>query len=137
MKEKEVKIDLQIVSKKDLRFLYEILKERKPSTNISHQKMPTYKEHVNFVLSKPYSKWYIIYFDKNKIGSIYISRQNEIGVFIKKNLKKGLGTEALKILINLNPRRQYLANINPKNKKSIKFFKKNGFKLLQHTYELR
>jgi len=29
------------------------------------------------------------------------------------------------------------ANVNPKNSKSIKFFKKNRYKLLQHTYELR
>jgi RimJ/RimL family protein N-acetyltransferase len=135
---REEEINLQIVSKKDLRFLYEILKERKPSTNISHQKMPTYKEHVSFVLSKPYSKWYVIYFGKNKVGSIYISKQNEIGIFIKKEfLKKGLGTKVLKTMINLNPRKQYLANINPKNKKSVEFFKKNGFKILQHTYELR
>ncbi len=135
---REEEINLQIVSKKDLRFLYEILKERKPPTNISHQKMPTYKEHVSFVLSKPYSKWYVIYFGKSKVGSIYISKQNEIGIFIKKEfLKKGLGTKVLKVMINLNPRKQYLANINPKNKKSVEFFKKNGFKILQHTYELR
>ncbi len=135
---KEEEIDLQIVSKKDLRFLYEILKERKPSANISHQKMPTYKEHVSFVLSRPYSKWYVIYFGKSKAGSIYISKQNEIGIFIKKEFsKKGLGAKVLKTMINLNPREQYLANINPKNKKSVEFFKKNGFKILQHTYELR
>jgi hypothetical protein len=35
-----------------------------------------------------------------------------------------------------NPKKQYLANVNPKNKKSIKFFKKNNFKILQYTYEL-
>ena len=28
------------------------------------------------------------------------------------------------------------ANVNPKNKKSLDFFKKNGFKLIQYTYEL-
>lgn len=85
MLKKQNKIDLQLVTKKDLRFLYDLLKERKHSINISHRKMPTYNEHVNFVLSKPYLKWYIIYFGKNKAGSIYISKQNEIGIFIKKN----------------------------------------------------
>lgn len=45
--------------------------------------------------------------------------------------------EALKMIMKLNPSEQFLANINPKNKKSIEFFKKNGFKILQYTYELR
>ena len=131
-------IVLQLVNKKDLRFLYNLLKEREPSTNISHRKMPTFNEHVNFVLSKPYSKWYIIYYNKSKVGSIYLSKQDEIGIFIKKAFfMKGIGTDALIILIDLNPRERFLANVNPKNKKSIKFFKKNAFKILQHTYELR
>ena len=131
-------IDLRLVTEKDLRFLFELLKERDPSVNISHLKMPTYNEHVNFVLSKPYSKWYIIYYGKNKVGSIYLSKQHEIGIFIKKTFfMKGIGTDALKLLMELNPRERFLANINPKNKKSIEFFKKNGFEILQHTYELQ
>ena len=131
-------INLRLVTKKDFRFLYELLKERKQSINISHRKMPTFNEHVNFVLSKPYSKWYIIYYGKNKSGSIYLSKQNEVGIFIKKAFfMKGIATDALKLLMELNPRDRFLANINPKNKKSIEFFKKNKFKILQHTYELR
>ena len=130
-------VNLRLVSKKDLRFLYELLKERDPTTNISHQKMPTYNKHVNFVLSKPYRRWYIIYYEKNKAGSIYLSKQNEIGIFVKKEFfMNGVGTYALKLLMDLNPREQFLANINPKNKKSKEFFKKNKFKILQHTYEV-
>lgn len=138
MIKKHKSIDLRLVTEKDLRFLYELLKEREPSTNISHRKMPTYNEHVNFVQAKPYSKWYIIYYGKNKAGSIYLSKQNEVGIFIKKAFfMKGIGTEALRLLMKLNPSERFLANVNPKNKKSIEFFKKNRFKILQHTYELR
>lgn len=130
-------IDLKQVIKTDYRFLYQILKEREIDTNISHKKMPTYNEHIDFVQSKPYSKWYIIYFGRKKVGSVYISKQNEIGIFIKRKfLKKGIGTKVLKIILEKNPKKRFLANINPKNKKSIEFFKKNGFKLLQLTYEL-
>jgi hypothetical protein len=42
----------------------------------------------------------------------------------------------LKIFMKKNPQQQYFVNINPRNKKSIKFFTKNGFKMLQHTYKL-
>ncbi|RZD45223.1 MAG: N-acetyltransferase, partial [Thaumarchaeota archaeon] len=71
------------------------------------------------------------------VGSIYLTKNNEIGIFlIKKNQSKGIGVNALKLLMKKNLKVRYLANVNPKNKKSIEFFKKNGFKLIQHTYEL-
>ena len=128
---------LTAVTKKDALFLYDLLKERESNVNISHKKMPTYAQHIKFIESKPYSKWYIIKFNNKKIGSAYLSKQNEIGIFIIKNMhSQKLGTSVLNILIKKNYRKRYLANINPKNKKSIGFFKKNGFKLVQHTFEL-
>lgn len=130
-------IRLKGVTSSDFRFLYELLRERDPTANISHKKFPSYKEHVKFVKSKPYSKWYVIYSDKKKAGSIYLSKQNEIGIFLdKKFFNKGVGTEALKLLIKKHPRERFIANINPNNKKSIKFFKKHGFKLIQYSFEL-
>ena len=130
-------IKLTLVSKNDAKFLYGLLKERESDVNISHKKMPTYAQHIKFIESKPYSKWYIIRLGNQKIGSAYLSKQNEIGIFITKNMHaKKLGTTTLNILIKKNRRKRYLANINPKNKKSISFFKKNGFELIQHTFEL-
>ena len=133
----EIAIKLRLVSKSDYRFLYNLLKERDPSANISHKKMPTYHEHVLFVSSKPYSKWYVILYGANKVGSIYITTQNEIGIFIKKSFQdKQIGSVVLKKLIQKNPKKRYLANVSPKNKNSINFFKKNKFKLIQYTFEL-
>jgi RimJ/RimL family protein N-acetyltransferase len=130
-------IGLKTVKKDDWEFLYDLLKERQSFMNISHKKMPTFIEHIKFVESKPYSKWYIIIYESDKIGSIYLSKQDEIGIFLKKkNQAKGIGSNAIKQIMTLNPRVRYLANINPKNKKSIEFFKKKEFKLIQHTYEL-
>ena len=130
-------ISLRPVRKTDCPFLYETLLERDKRVNISHTKMPTYNQHVKFVMSKPYSKWYIINFNNKKIGTIYLSNQDEIGIYIKNtNQGGGIGQKALKLLMQKNPRKRYLANVNPKNSKSIKFFKKNKFKILQHTYEL-
>ena len=130
-------IKLTLVSKNDAQFLYGLLKERESNVNISHKKMPTYVQHIKFIESRPYSKWYIIRLGNLKIGSAYLSKQNEIGIFITKNMHaKKIGTIALNILIKKNRRKRYLANINPKNKKSISFFKKNGFELIQHTFEL-
>jgi RimJ/RimL family protein N-acetyltransferase len=130
-------IKLKSIAKSDHRFLYQHLKERNPSANISHKKMPTYAEHVGFVMSRPYSKWYIIINKNKKIGTIYLTKQNEIGIFIKNKVQgKLIGQRVLKLLMEKNPRKRYLANVSPKNKKSISFFKKNGFKLIQYTFEL-
>ena len=125
------------VNKSDYRFLYELLKNRDPRANISHKEMPTYKEHIKFIKSKPYKAWYVIYNGAIKSGSIYLSKQNEVGIFLRKTQQgKNVGQRALDLLIQKNPQKRYLANINPKNSKSIKFFKRNNFKLIQYTYEL-
>ena len=137
MKNDNLSISIRPVKKSDSNFLYELLKERDSRANISHKKMPSIKQHEKFIQSKPYSKWYIIQSSNKDIGSIYLSKNNEIGIFlIKKNQSKGIGVNVLKLLMEKNHKARYLANVNPKNKKSIKFFKKNGFKLIQHTYEL-
>lgn len=125
------------VSKDDYQFLYEMLCERDPVENITHARIPDYDEHVRFVDSNPYSKWYIVYLDDEKIGTVYLSKQDEVGIFLKKKYQsKGIGKSALDLLIEKNPRNKYYANVNPKNSKSIQFFENFGFKLMQNTYEL-
>ena len=129
------KIQLKIISKNDYKFLFNLLKERNPKNNISHIKMPTFRQHQKFIESKPYSKWYIISYNNEKIGSIYLSKQNEIGINTLKTFSKDfVYSESLKILIDKNPKKKYFANISPKNLQLQTFFKKHGFKLLQQTY---
>ena len=134
---KKNQIKLKLISKSDYRFLYNLLKERDSRVNISHRKMPTYSEHLKFIRSKPYTKWYIVELGASKIASVYLTSQNEIGIFIKKTYQnKKLGSVILSQLIQKNPRERYLANVSPKNKTSENFFKSNGFKFVQKTYEL-
>ena len=129
-------ITLKIATNSDIRFLFDLLKNRDPIANISHKKMPSYNQHTQFVKSKPYSKWYIILKEKEKVGSIYLSKNNEIGLSILKSEKtKTIQKLALNELIKKNPRKRFLVNINPKNKNLISFFKKNDFKLIQYTFE--
>ena len=137
MKKTQSPISLKSVTNSDVKFLFDLLKERDPRVNISHRKMPTYSQHTKFIKSKPYSKWYIILKSKQKIGSIYLSKNDEIGIFLSKKFQgKNIGNFALNELMKKNPRKRFLANVNPKNKKSIQFFKNNKFKLIQYTFEL-
>ena len=134
--ENKKEVSIRIINKTDITFLFELLKERDSRANISHKKMPTFTEHRNFVNSKPYSKWYVILYENERVGSIYLSKNNEIGIFIlRKFQEKNIGKFALEKIMKNNPRKRYLANVNPKNKKSINFFMKNDFKLIQYTFE--
>jgi len=136
MKKTQSPISLKSVTNSDVKFLFDLLKERDPRANISHRKMPTYSQHTKFIKSKPYSKWYIILKSKQKIGSIYLSKNDEIGIFLSKKFQgKNVGNFALNELVKKNTRKRFLANVNPKNKKSISFFKNNNFKLIQYTFE--
>jgi RimJ/RimL family protein N-acetyltransferase len=98
--------------------------------------MPTYLQHVEFIESKPYEKWYIVLLDEKNIGSTYLSKNDEIGISLIEEMQgKGMGSRILELIIEKNPRNRYLANINPNNSSSVRFFEKNGFKLIQHTFE--
>jgi len=93
---------------------------------------------MNFINSNPYSKWYIILYQQKKVGTIYLAKNNDIGIFLKKDTQEsGIGSIAINKLIKKNPKTKYYAKINPKNRKSLKFFKKNNFKLIQHILELK
>jgi hypothetical protein len=134
MKKKQIK--LKLVTSSDHKFLYNLLKNRDPKSNISHKFLPCYSQHLDFIKSKPYSKWYIIYYGSQKCGSVYLSKQNEIGMHLEnKYNSSNIQSDSLQIIMNENPRNRYLVNINPKNKESIKFFKSKNFKLIQYTYE--
>ena len=93
-------IKFKTVTKLDYEFLYELLKERKLINNISHKKMPTFSQHVKFVKTKPYEKWYIIIKNEKKCGAIYLTKLNEIGLQLKKEeFNKKIETDILKLIM--------------------------------------
>lgn len=96
-------------------FLYELLKERTPEQTISFT-MPTWEEHLDYIDSRPYYDWCIIEHNNERIGTIYLARDNSMGYFLKKEyIGKGYGTLAIKEMVKRNPRNYYYANINPLN----------------------
>lgn len=118
------------------KFLYRLLNERTPDQSISHKKMPSLSEHYNFVHSKPYEHWFIIVKNGIPVGSIYITKLREIGVFVLKEFHGlGYGRDAVRILMSMFPG-TFLWNTNPKNFASIHTVESLGGKLIQYTYEL-
>ncbi len=114
----------------NIKLLYNLLAERTPEQSISHKQMPTMENHTKFVHRRPYKEWLMIY-DNEKVlvvGSIYVSKQDEIGISIfKEHQGKGYAKEALSFILENNVHTIFYANINPQNYKSINLFKKFGF----------
>ncbi len=118
--------------------LYRLLAEREPHMNISHHGMPTWKEHLRFIAKRPYSAWYLIKHEQDYIGAIYLTALGEIGIgVLTASRGQGVGPAAIRALMLKHPRHRFLANINPDNARSIRMFGEMGFRLIQHTYELR
>lgn len=119
--------------------LYDILKERDETINISHKKMPTFEEHCSFWKNKPYKFARIIVVDDDFAGYCYLTEHNEIGIFVKKEFQgNGLAKRAIKEMMSTfwgRKNKRFLANINPRNEKSKKLFESLGFKICQVTYE--
>ena len=131
-------VKLKQVTKNDALFLYDLLKNKDPNANISHKKMPSYDEHVEFVMSKPYTNWYIIEYDKKNVGTIYLSKQDEIGISINNDYEYDqIVKSALELLMKLNQRKRYLANTSSKDVRSQEFLLKNGFTSLEYVYEMK
>ena len=110
-----------------------MLKGRDSSVSYLHKEMPTYEDHIKFVMeSNPYDGWYIITLDSKRVGHINIVHKDnyEIGWFIKKEFQNlGIAVKAFEILKKLHPSPIYTGKSNPKNIRSNKFMKKLGFKL--------
>ena len=122
--------------KNDADFLFELLLQRSSKENISHKKMPTYEEHIKFIISKPYYKWYIVKKDHDSIGAVYLTQINEIGISLVKRFdNEKIKNEVLELVMKKHPKKRYIVNINPKNKQGINFFKKRGIRLIQCSYE--
>lgn len=120
--------------------LYLWLAQRTPEQSISHKTMPTWTQHRQFVLAKPYKYWFLIETTDEPVtrlvGSIYITHKHEVGIHIDSaDRGKGYGSQALAQLREVVPG-PLLANINPENEPSIAFFTRHGARLIQHTYEL-
>ena len=130
-----MEIELKPINEQDIDFLYGLLKEREGIVNISHKELPPFSEHEQFVKSSPYPYWDIILLNNERIGNIYLTDRDELGIFISRDFQnQGIGSIVLQKFMKKVGKKRYLANVNPTNYKSIQFFGKHGFTHIQNTY---
>lgn len=119
-------------------YLFQLLAEREPEESISHRKMPTYGQHLEFVRAHPYRHWYMIRNERDVVGSIYLTKANEIGISVfRVHRHLGYARAAITALMARHPGEEFLANINPANAKSARLFESLGFHVCQKTYRRR
>jgi hypothetical protein len=116
----------------DNSFIYDLVSEfLKTDLSVTFLSMPPIEEFF-----KNKIKRYIISDGKESLGFVQILANDELGYFLDKKIQnKGIGTECVKLLMKLNPRKQYFATINDKNEFSKRLIKNLGFKPKATIYE--
>jgi hypothetical protein len=136
-------ISLVKVSGKDtqgISFLYSLLKSRKH--NISHTKTPSFSEHKRFVRNHPYRAWFLIQKRNNYIGSIYVFKNNGIGISVKSGKEDCIWPAITILLKKIKPLKgiksarhaEFGVYAAPTDKKLIAVLKKMGSHFAQVTF---
>jgi hypothetical protein len=122
--------------------LYKLLKKRLHSHNISNANLPTYDEHELFVFSNPYRAWYLIQYEKNYVGSLYLLKSNSVGIFLLPRYINFFAPAIEFLMATYKPlpliksvrAPLFSINISPENADLIKAIGNFGGKLVQQTY---
>ncbi len=143
MSRAENKVELEKIIGTDCQInkLYDLVKKR--THNISSKGAPLKDEHIKFVQNHPYRAWYLIKVECNYIGSVYLLKNNCVGVNLVSDfdvfpevvqlvLKK---YKPLREIKSVRPSYFYI-NISPDNKEiEHELFKLNARKI-QSTFIL-
>lgn len=122
---------------KEASFLFDLLKNRRFS--ISHQKMPSFEDHLKFIANHPYYKWLIVYKDEFPIGSIYINSDNSVSIQMIKNKWNLVNVVLKEFELIFTPQeeiksfraKKFFFNIHPEDKFMINLLEANGYKISQ------
>ena len=137
------KLFFKKVNNKDALILYDLLKTRKH--NISHEVLPNFQTHKQFVENNPYLYWYIIYLDEKAIGTFYIKSDNSIGINTNVTKKKIINEILDFILDNFSPSKEipseipnyFFINVSQKNNELKDIVDSFGCIPIQVSYKLK
>lgn len=129
---KNNKFFLRSAIKDDYNFIYNLITEfLKMDLSVTFLKMPLFDEFFKNKIER-----FVITDGTQLYGFVQILDNNEVGYFLDEQFRsKGLGTEAVELLMKFVPRKRYFATINDKNEPSKKLVTKLGFKPKATIYE--
>ena len=135
-------VNFKNVDLSDSEILYELLKMR--IHKISHNKLPSFQRHQNFVKNHPYYKWYIIYLNDIAVGTFYIQNDNSIGINLN-NPRKFVLQEIFEFITkNFDPKEgisskipnYFYLNVASTNIELINIIRNLGLDLIQFSFKL-
>jgi hypothetical protein len=123
--------------------LYVILKNRK--FNISNNSLPSFNEHKLFVINNPYRYWYLIEVDNSFVGSMYLLKDNSIGLYVVDQNEDIIRKVIEWVLKNKKPLSEiksvrssnFHINVAPNNEKLSKIVEEMGAIPLQLTFSFK
>ena len=129
-----------IPTSKQVNDLYELLLNRKNS--ISHDILPSLKEHNKFVLENPYIAWYLIHKRETLIGSLYLQTDNSIGLNINQATQQDVSEIISFINTHHKPlpsiksvrRGEFFMNVASGNKHLIEILENLGKEEIQRSF---
>lgn len=138
---KKITLEKIIGNESQIKVLFQLLKDRKH--NISNISLPTFNSHIKFVKNHPYRVWYLIKSNGVYLGSVYVMKNNCIGIsliyeisnfpeVVKLILKK---YKPLKEIKSVRPS-NFFVNIAPNNKKIESQLNRLGAIKIQISYSL-
>ena len=130
-----------IPNKEQIGILYDFLKKRKYF--ISHNVLPSIKEHSIFVKNNPYRYWFLIKYNMKIIGSAYIQDDNSVGIDLEFNLIKFTFKEFIEKLKSIvSPKSEikskrysdFFVNVSSSNIELQNWLKQSDYNIHQISY---
>ena len=144
MNKLDAKVSLVKVERNDEQaaILYELLKQRRHI--ISHKSVPPFDEHKRFVIAHPYRIWFLIETTEGYVGSIYVYKNNGIGISVSLGKEHVIGPAISLLLERIKPLKpiksvrsaEFGVYAAPTDKKLISVLKSMGAHFAQVTYLL-
>ena len=125
-----------------IKILYQLLKKR--NYVISHNSLPSFEKHCEFVKNHPYLYWFLICDESKYFGSVYLKKDNSIGLNLTEYSKEILESCVEFIRNNFTPQKDkpsmvpnyFYLNIPYSNSKAISGLQDLGLRPLQISLKL-
>ena len=136
-------LEIEKNNNKHIKILFEILEKR--NKGISHEIVPNYDDHLQFVKKNPYRKWFFIRSSKEFIGTIYVTYENNIGINVLNNESLAMKYALMHIFNSIKPlpplasvrNKFFSVTLSPNNKTLKEVLIEIGSELIQETYIIR
>lgn len=99
------------VGEEDADILLALLAKREHA--ISHKILPSHEEHLQFMRSKPYRHWALVFEDNHPVGTFYLQNDNSIGLNLLQPQKQLVQRILRKIQTDFAPLQEVKSKIPP------------------------